>query len=188
MSSFYNQEELQAIGFSSLGDNVLISRKASIYGAEKMHIGNHVRIDDFAILSGQVTLGNYVHIAAGCKLYGGISGIEIKSFSGCSANCTIYAQIDDFSGEYMLHPTIPDIYRNVVNGAVVLESHAVVGAHSVVLPAVIVGEGVAVGAQSLVNKSLDAWGVYAGSPARFIKERSKELLQHHARFMADTSS
>ena len=64
MNSFYSQEELQSMGFKELGANVLVSRKASIYGAEKISLGNNVRVDDFSILSGRIEIGNHVHIAA----------------------------------------------------------------------------------------------------------------------------
>lgn len=70
MDSFYTREELLAIGFASVGENVLVSRKTSIYGAENMNIGNNVRIDDFCFLSGKITLGNYIHIATATLLYG----------------------------------------------------------------------------------------------------------------------
>jgi len=30
---------------------------------------------------------------------------------------------------------------------------------------------------SLINKSLDSWGMYVGIPCKKIKERSKELLK-----------
>ena len=57
MNSFYSQEELMKIGFLSVGKNVLISKKASIYNPSVISIGNNVRIDDFCILSGKVTIG-----------------------------------------------------------------------------------------------------------------------------------
>ena len=50
MNSFYTKEELEKLGFKEIGDEVFISRNASIYGAANMSIGNHVRIDDFCIL------------------------------------------------------------------------------------------------------------------------------------------
>ena len=43
---------------------MLISKKVSIYSPQKISIGNNVRIDDFCILSGNITLGNYCRIAA----------------------------------------------------------------------------------------------------------------------------
>lgn len=48
---FYSREQLEKIGFKSLGKNVLISDKSSIYSPENISIGNNVRIDDFCILS-----------------------------------------------------------------------------------------------------------------------------------------
>lgn len=48
---FYSREQLEKIGFKSLGENVLISDKTSIYSPENISIGNNVRVDDFSILS-----------------------------------------------------------------------------------------------------------------------------------------
>ena len=67
MNSFYSPEELKSLGLKEYGENVFISRKCSIYGAENIRLGSHVRIDDFCVLSGKVELGNYVHIAASCR-------------------------------------------------------------------------------------------------------------------------
>ena len=52
--SFFSDAELFDLGFASLGENVKISRKASIYGAGQISIGNNVRVDDFCILSAGV--------------------------------------------------------------------------------------------------------------------------------------
>ena len=68
---FLSNNELQKIGFKSLGTNVLISNKVSIYGAEFISIGDNVRIDDFCILSGKITFGNNIHIGAGSVVIGG---------------------------------------------------------------------------------------------------------------------
>ena len=84
MNSFYSYEELQTIGFCSLGENVLISKKTSIYSAENISIGSNVRIDDFSILSGNILIGNNVHIAAGVYLFAGKTGIELEDFVGIS--------------------------------------------------------------------------------------------------------
>jgi galactoside O-acetyltransferase len=37
-------------------------------------------------------------------------------------------------------------------------------------------EGVVIGALSIVNKSCRAFGIYGGSPARYLKERKRDLL------------
>ena len=67
---FYTEEELQEAGFKSLGKNVKIHNRASIYCPEKISIGNNVRIDDFCVLiaTGGIDIGKYVHIANFCYL------------------------------------------------------------------------------------------------------------------------
>ncbi len=63
MNSFYSECELKELGLESFGENIFISRKASIYGAKKIRLGNNVRVDDFCILSGKISIGNFVHVA-----------------------------------------------------------------------------------------------------------------------------
>lgn len=186
MSSFYTQEELQQIGFKHLGgDDIHISRKTSIYGAEKMSIGNHIRIDDYSFLSGRIILHNYIHIAPFCVLYGGEFGIEMEDFSGLSSRSAIYAHSDDYSGNVLTNPTVPDKYCNTIGGKVVFQRHVVVGTGSTILSGVTLHEGVAVGSMSLVNKSLEGWGIYAGCPCRKLKERSKELLKFEQQLLLE---
>ena len=46
-----------------------------------------------------------------------------------------------------------------------------------VFPNLIIPEGVAVGACSLVTKSLDEWGIYVGVPVKRIKDRSRCMVE-----------
>jgi acetyltransferase-like isoleucine patch superfamily enzyme len=176
MNSFYSEDELQAIRFKSVGTNVLISRRCSIYGADKISIGNNVRIDDFCILSGNIILKDYIHISAFCALYGKF-GIEIDSYSGLSARSIIYSAMDDFSGEYLINPLIPSELTNVKGGKVILKRFVQLGANCIVFPNVTVNEGVVTGAFSLVNKDLDEWTINVGIPTRVIKNRSKNCIE-----------
>ncbi len=175
--SFLSKSELVEIGFKKIGNNVLISRNANFYGADKISIGDNVRIDDFCILSGKIILGSYIHISAYTVLYGGNNGIELKDYSGISSRCAVYAVSDDYSGLFLTNPMVPEKFRNVYGGRVTLEKHVIVGSGCTILPNVRLGEGVSVGCMSLINKSLDEWGIYVGIPCRRIKERSKKILQ-----------
>lgn len=183
MTSFYSNQELNEIGFKSIGENVLLSRKASIYSPEKISLGNNVRIDDFSILSGNITLGNYVHIAAFSALFAGENEIIMHDFTTISSRVSIYAISDDYSGSSLTNPTIPDIFRNVYGGKVELKKHVIVGSGSVILPNVIIGEGTAVGACSLVTKNCIPWSIYLGTPAKKLKERNKYLLELEKKFL-----
>ena len=176
MTSFYNREELLALGFKGVGEDVLVSRKASMYGVGNMTLGNHVRIDDFCVLSGKLTIGSYVHIAAGSMLFGGSAGIILDDYAGLSSRCVVYAASDDYSGKHMTNPTVPKQYLGVKESAVLVGKHCIIGSGSTILPGVTVGEGCAVGAMSLLTKNADVWGIYAGTPAKRIGNRSMELL------------
>lgn len=55
--AFIPEEKLKEMGFKSLGKNVKISDKASIYNCDRISIGDNTRIDDFCVISGTVTLG-----------------------------------------------------------------------------------------------------------------------------------
>lgn len=182
--AFYTREELEKIGFKLLGENVLISDKCSIYSPEKIEIGNNVRIDDFCILSGNIKIGNYIHIAAYSALYGGTE-IIMEDFSGLSARGLVYSASDDYSGEFLTNPMIPKKYRGVSKAKVVFKKHSLVGAGSIVLPGVILEEGTSVGANSLIIKSTQEWSIYAGSPAKKIKDRKKELLKLEEKFLKE---
>ena len=89
----YTDSELREMGFASLGKNVLISRLARIYGASKMSLGDNIRIDDFVILSGKITIGSFVHIGAFASITGGSAGVSIGDFCGMSSQskiCLLY--------------------------------------------------------------------------------------------------
>lgn len=183
-TSFYSKEEISDFGFKSCGENVLISRKASIYGAGNIAIGNNVRVDDFCVLSGNIILGNHIHIAVYSALFGGKAGIEMQDFSGLSSRCVIYAESDDYSGKVLTNPTVPEKYLELIGGRVVLKKHVIIGSGTTILPGVEIGEGSAVGSMSLVNKALDSWGIYAGIPCQYKKERSKCLLEIEKEFLS----
>ncbi len=176
MNSFYSDEELKKIGFKSIGANVLISKKASLYGVEQIEIGNNVRIDDFCVLSGKINLDNYIHIGAYSALFGGNAGIQMKDFSGLSSRCVIYAESDDYSGNSLTNPTVPAKLRSVSGGKVIIGKHVIVGTGSSIMPGVKIGDGASVGSMSLVNKSLSEWGIYIGIPCRRIKDRNRKVL------------
>ena len=182
INSFLSKDELLALNFKSLGNNVLISRKASIYNAENIEIGNNVRIDDFCILSGAIILHNYIHISAFCGLYAGSAKIEIHNFAGISPNSMLFAESDDFSGRHMIGPMVPDDYRQIISGKITLKKYVQIGAGSVILPSTTLYEGSVVGSMSLVRQSTDPWSIYCGNPLYKLKDREKDLLELEKNF------
>jgi galactoside O-acetyltransferase len=175
-NSFYIREELERLGFKSIGSDILISRFARFYGIDQIEVGSHVRIDDFCILSGNIKIGNYIHISAYSALYGKF-GIEIEDFSGLSPRCTVFSASDDFSGDFLIGPMINQQFTNVTGGKVHIGRFCQLGCNCVVLPKVTIYEGVAVGSMSLITRDLLSWKIYKGIPAKYFKDRSKKLLE-----------
>lgn len=176
MTSFYTREELASIGLKSYGDNVLISKKASIYSPQEIEIGDNVRIDDFCILSGFIRLGSNIHISAYAALYGALE-IVFEDYTGISPRSTIYSAMDDFGGNYLIGPIHPNEMTNVGGGRVVVKKYSQIGCNSVIFPNITIAEGCIIGACSLLKASTKPWTIYAGIPASKIKERRKGLLQ-----------
>ena len=187
--AYLDEARLKEVGFKEVGVDVRVSEKVSIYNAGTICLGDHTRIDDFCILSageGGITIGNYVHIACYSSLIGQ-GPIVLADFSGLSSRVAIYSSNDDYSGDFLCHPTIPLEYRNVETGKVVLHKHAIIGTGSVILPNVEIGTGVVVGALSLVKEDCESFGVYAGCPARKRRSRSRKLLELETAFLDSQS-
>jgi acetyltransferase-like isoleucine patch superfamily enzyme len=177
--------QLEALGFASVGDDVQVSDRASFHGASRIRLGNHVRIDDFCVLSagvGGIEIGNYVHIGALSTLIGA-GRIALHDFSGLSSRVSIYSSNEDYSGAAMTNPTVPAEFTGVVHADVILHRHVIVGCGSVVLPGAVLEEGVAIGALSVIGKACAAFGIYSGNPARRVGERRRELLELEQRLL-----
>lgn len=185
-----SRQAIEQMGFSALGENVQISDRASIYGARRITLGSNVRIDDFCVLSageGGIEIGSFVHLAVGALLIGAAT-IKLEDFCGLSSRVSIYSSTDDYSGTALTNPTIPPEYTNVQSAIVHLKRHVIVGSGSVVLPGVVLEEGAAIGALSLVHKNCDPFTIYSGNPARRISPRKQDLLQVEQRFLASVTS
>lgn len=181
-----SREAIDLLGFASVGENVQISDRASFYGADRITLGNNTRIDDFCILSaglGGICIGQHVHIAVYSSLIGA-GKITLSDFCNISSRVSIYTSSDDYSGATMTNPTVPSEYTGVTHADVFLGKHVLVFGGSVILPGVRLEDGVVVGALSLIKSDCQAFGIYAGNPARCIKGRKRDLLELEQQFMA----
>lgn len=181
--AFLSREQLESMAFKSLGQDVRISDRAAIHSPEQIEIGEHSRIDDFCVVSGRVTIGRNVHIAVFCNVAGGSEGVTLDDFSALAYGCHVFSQNDDYTGGTLTNPTIPAQYKNVTRRAVRIGRHCIVGTQSVILPGVILAEGCAVWAKSMVTRSTEEWWVYSGVPARRVLARKRDLLALEAAYL-----
>jgi acetyltransferase-like isoleucine patch superfamily enzyme len=183
---YYCESELKSLGFKSIGSNVKIAKNCLIIGIHNISIGSSVIIDAFCSIivseNGYLNIGSYVHIGSFCHLLAS-EGIELKDFSGLSQDVKVYSKTDDYSGHSLTNPTVPEKYKSIKKGKVILYEHVIIGSGSVILPNVKIGEGTAVGALSLVGSNLDSWTIYIGNPLKKLAKRSKDLLEKKEVFL-----
>jgi len=176
---YYTEKDLASVGFKKLGRNVRIARDAIVIGFENISIGSNVQIDSnvtLACSSGYLILEDFIHIG-GCSHLSCSGGIRISNFATISQGVRIYSASDDYSGEFMTNSLVPSEFTNIFRSEVIIKPHVIIGSGTVVLPGVVLEQGTAVGALSLVKESTEEFSIYAGSPARKISSRSREILE-----------
>ena len=177
MDSFLTMAELGGLGLRSLGINVKISKYATFYRPELISLGDHVRIDDFCVITGSVYLGNFCHLAAHSVFSGAIeSSIIVDDFCTFAYGVKIFSRSDDYHGFSMTGSVVPRELTSPISYDVRIGAHSIVGASSILSPGAILGEGTAVGAMSLIKSTTEPWTIYAGIPAKALKSRSKQPL------------
>lgn len=167
---YLTQYHITQIGFKSIGDNCLISDKASFYRPENISIGENVRVDDFVIMSagdGGITIGNNVHIGVFVSLIGA-GNISIGDYAEISGRVSVYSSTNNFNSEYFYEN---GIRKNIISGYVIIEDYVVVGSGCVIMPNVVIGTRSRVGALSLVKFDIGEHEICGGVPCKFIKFR-----------------
>jgi acetyltransferase-like isoleucine patch superfamily enzyme len=123
----------------------------------------------YAIGCSKIEIGNRVVIRPGCMLFGdsnsGRTSIVIEDDVMMGSGVHIYINNHRFDRN-----DIPIIDQgHYPPEPVVLRKGCWIGANSIILPGVEIGENTVVGAGSIVTKSFPKGVVIAGNPARFIK-------------------
>jgi acetyltransferase-like isoleucine patch superfamily enzyme len=177
-ATFLSEEQLLALPFAARGENVLIDSSAILIGVENIHIGSHVRIDAHTLIisTGPIKIGSRVHISAHCYLEGR-GGIRIDDFSNIASYVSLHSVSDDPSGASLTNPMVPDEHKTLEISEIILERHSLVFTKSTLLPGTVISEGAVIGAHSLVRGVVPPWTIYGGTPARYIKQRTRELLE-----------
>lgn len=173
---FYTIAELLAAGFSSVGKNVRVSRKCSLYCISGS-IGSHVRIDDFSILKGHIVIGSHVHICAYCSVSGICGVVTLSDFSTLANRVSIYTGSDDYRADSLSSSTVPDKYLVTIKGSVFLGRAALIGAHSVILPGTFIEDAVSVGALCIIHGFIPAGTIITASLGQNYSKNKRDVAK-----------
>ncbi len=164
---YLTEKQLSLIGFRSIGENVLISDKCSIYNEKNISIGDNVTIKDFCILSagkGGIKIGSNIVI----EPYASIRGaglVVLEDHCVVSSGVNILSSTNDYKHDI----------SNVLSDQIIIKSDSIIGHGTVILPGVTLGNLSSVGALSMVKKSVPANEIWAGCPAKKIGVKYESL-------------
>lgn len=111
-----------------------------------IHIGNNTVVNRFTYLDGRVPL-----------------------YIGDNVNISHYTLIQTLTHD----PQNPDFV--CLEKPVTIGDHAWLGARVIICPGVSIGEGAVVAAGAVVTRDVDPYTIVGGNPARFIKNRTRDL-------------
>lgn len=115
----------------------------------KLIIGHNLGLSQAAIICHtSINIGNNVKIGGGVCIY----------------------DTDFHSLDYKLRVNPTTDYTNKIMIPVIIQDNVFIGAHSLVLKGVTIGENSIIGAGSVVTKSVPANQIWAGNPAKFIRQ------------------
>lgn len=158
----------------SCGKDVRIYPMAKIAFPHVVDLGDHCRIRDFVfIFAGEgVKIGQYSDIQPQVVIWGGgetIVGNRVSVGPGTVFLSAVYSHAEGMK----MVDGMSDGESNALYGKLVIEDDVYIGANCTLMPEITIGEGAIIGASSFVNKDVEPWGIYAGSPAKKIGEREK---------------
>jgi putative colanic acid biosynthesis acetyltransferase WcaF len=130
----------------SLHPTSSIHWRAEFYAPERISIGSYTTIGDSCFLDGR-------------------SGLTIGNSVNLGSHVRIWTRQHD----------IDAVDFAEVGAPVAIGNYAFLGSGCTVLPGVTIGEGGVVGAGSVVTKDVPPYTFVAGAPARWIRERSRNL-------------
>ena len=163
---------------------------ANIRSFEGHHprIDDSVFIDDSAVVTGNVVIGEDSSVWPCCSVRGDIHSITIGSRTNIQDGSILHVTHDSEYAPGGFKLTVGDdvtIGHNVVLHACTVEDRCLIGMGSVVLDGAVVKSGAMVGAGSLVppNKVLEGGYMWLGSPvkrARELTDKEKNFLEYSA--------
>lgn len=133
-------------------------------------VGAEFRAGAYAVCCSKISLGNRVIIRPGCMLFADPrsngAGIKIEDDVMLGSGVHIYVHNHKFD-----NPSLPIIDQGYYKSEeVLIERGAWIGAGAIILPGVTIGRNSVIGAGAVVTKSVPAFSVACGNPAKTIKK------------------
>jgi acetyltransferase-like isoleucine patch superfamily enzyme len=155
---------MKNVTFKKIGKDNQICQD-SIFSYHTISIGDDCYIGPRCVIQsyhGEIEIGDHVMIGPGVNIHGG-------------------NHITNKVGVYM-----NEVTKEIgIDGKIIIEDDVWIGANSIILMSVVIGEGSVIGAGSIVTKDVKPYSIVAGSPAKIIKMRfTDDELKEHKRLIS----
>jgi virginiamycin A acetyltransferase len=129
-------------------------------------IGSYSYINEFGVIRDRTLIGRYCSIGRRVSIAAGIHSLHTVSTSPwlTSQKKPGYSK-EQISKVYIKHPA--DLFTEI-------SSDVWIGDGSIIMPGIKIAVGSVIGANSVVTKNTEPYGIYAGCPARLIRKRFSE--------------
>ncbi len=181
-----NQKRLKR--FVRFGDGAIVYPSSHVYA--------------FRIKPNSITIGQKTHIRGDISLYRDSSQVRIGEYCYLGENSKVWSWESISIGNRVLiahdvnifdcetHPVCPKQrakqYLNIINGQsdgdvvlkskpVIIENDVWIGRGATIMKGVTIGYASIIGAGSIVTRSVEPMSLYAGNPARFIRDLKDEI-------------
>ena len=148
--------------------------KIDALSREGVQFGNNSGIGDYSVIEctgsmnniGKgVKIGKQTNFGSNC-FFGAAGGIEIGDDVIGGQNIRFHSEEHNFvNKDILIHK------QGVSHKGIKIGDNCWIGAGVVILDGVNIGTGCIIGANSLVNKNIPNYSIYAGNPAKIIKKR-----------------
>jgi UDP-2-acetamido-3-amino-2,3-dideoxy-glucuronate N-acetyltransferase len=142
----------------NIGINTIIWQYCVILRDAK--IGQSCNINFNVFIENDVVIGDNVTIKSGVQLWDGIR-VESDVFIGPNVTFT--------NDKFPRSKQYPEKFQHTI-----IQKGASIGAGSVILGGITIGENVMIGAGSVVTKDVPANELWIGNPARFVKKIERQ--------------
>jgi acetyltransferase-like isoleucine patch superfamily enzyme len=152
----------------NIGKNFHSGRGVFMWAKHTISIGDNFYIGKYSIIECDTTIGNNVIIGNRVSL----AGRYDHHFQQTGTPTRLASQIRD-----------KDYNWKGLNHKIVIEDDVWIGVGSIILSGVTIGTGSIVAAGAIVTKDVEPYAIYAGNPARKIRNRfdSEEQQKEHIR-------
>jgi carbonic anhydrase/acetyltransferase-like protein (isoleucine patch superfamily) len=137
-------------------------------------VGENCWFAENATVVGDVVLGSNCTVWFNAVIRGDVNSIRIGNYSNVQDGAVIHCTYQRFAttiGDYV------SIAHNAIVHGCTIENHVLIGMGAIVMDGAVIGEGSIVAAGAIVTQGtkVPPGTIYAGNPAKYLKDVSPEL-------------